>query len=233
MADIGLQFNLRVVLLSLGLLFVLAILLDGLRRKYRRKRRLFAQESTQEFAYDDDLSDVPAVAHSAPPSVDREAAQTESNALTLTAMSQHILVVYLQAKAERPYVGYELLQAILSCGLRYGKMNIFHRYQTLNGTGPVLFSLASAKEPGSFDIRQMGGVSCHALCLFTRLSHDKQADIRHFDLMLETGNQLMEDLGGVLLDDNGQAFTVNTYTTYRRHIDALHHATPVEYTANA
>lgn len=120
--------------------------------------------------------------------------------------TQNIIMLYLMAPNGQPYNGYELLQALLSVGLRYGNMQIFHRYEQKTGRGDVLFSLASATKPGTFDLPKMGGFSCAGLALF--LDINKVKDPRNaFDIMLETAGQLAEDLGGKVLDEQRQLLT--------------------------
>ena len=246
--DLGLHVSLRVALLALGGLFVLAILVDGLRRKYRRKRRLATQDIEHEYsddsAYVDDIE--PVFATEAKPYVDAEEFVTlsmddevatddapKNDTLVMESGSQKVLVVYVKAKAEKPYVGYELLQALLSVGLRFGEMGIFHRYESLHAEGKALFSLASSKAPGEFDIHNMGVVSCDGLSLFMRIGNDRAANVKNFDLMLESANQLIVDLGGSLLDDSGHAFTAEAYKEYRRYIDKVSMPVPVAELAEA
>ncbi len=52
-----------------------------------------------------------------------------------------ILYLILSAKSGKPYVGYELLQALLSAGLRFGPMDLFHYYQEINGKDKILLAL--------------------------------------------------------------------------------------------
>src|SRR3990167_2480566 len=89
---------------------------------------------------------------------------------THTHTPNHVVAVYLMATEGGAYTGYELLQALLSAGLRYGKQNIFHRHAHKDGRGDVLFHCASAIPPGTFDLTQMGSFSCKGLCLFFEAS---------------------------------------------------------------
>ncbi len=104
---------------------------------------------------------------------------------------------------DESFSGYELLQAILASGLRYGDMKIFHRYQEKNDHSSVLFSLASATEPGTFDIDDMSANPCRGLTLFMQTSKlaDPQAA---YDLMLETAQQLADDLDAQVFDGKKQ-----------------------------
>lgn len=114
-----------------------------------------------------------------------------------------VISLNLCAAADKPYAGYELLQALLSCGMRFGSMNIFHRHQKKTGAGPILFSLASCTQEGTFDLAQMGAFSCKGLVLFMKpkiLTNPTKV----FELMLETADELISDLGGKVLNDKQQ-----------------------------
>jgi len=116
------------------------------------------------------------------------------------------LVLHIAASNERPFSGYELLQALLAAGLRYGKMNIFHRHEHKTGRGEVLFSVASTVAPGTFDLPKMGGFSTPGLTLFCSVAKVKEP-MKVYELMLSTAAQLAEDLGGRVLNDKRELLT--------------------------
>lgn len=110
--------------------------------------------------------------------------------------------IILMSDPEKHYSGYELLQGLLSAGMRFGKRNIFHRYQTNGGKNNILFSLASVVKPGTFEMTKMGGFSTPGLILFMRVSTQTDA-MMAFELLLETARQLRDDLEGeIKLDPN-------------------------------
>lgn len=114
-----------------------------------------------------------------------------------------LISLNLRAADDKPYAGYELLQALLSCGMRFGSMNIFHRHQKKTGAGPILFSLASCTQEGTFDLAQIGAFSCKGLVLFMKPKEVAQP-AKVFELMLETADELISDLGGKVLNDHQQ-----------------------------
>lgn len=130
-----------------------------------------------------------------PPTIQSESIKTEP------------IVFYLLAPTDRPFVGYELLQALLSANLRFGEKRIFHCYEPLEGDShKILFSVASAVEPGIFDIANIGGFSCPGLCLFMAPDKvDNPADV--LELMLDTAQQLAEDLDGQLCNEKREPLT--------------------------
>lgn len=115
------------------------------------------------------------------------------------------------------FAGYELLQALLANGLRFGKQHIFHRYADKAGESDVMFSLASATKPGTFDLQKMGSFSTPGLSLFIILT-EMSDPLKAFDDMLETAYQLADDLNGALLDSKRQPLTRETISTWRKQV---------------
>ena len=135
-----------------------------------------------------------------------------------------LIVMHIVTTPNRLFKGYELLQALLSAGLRFGEKKIFHRHETKNGRGPILFSLASMEKPGTFDMQKMGAFECKGLTLFMEL-YDHTLDYQMaLDLMLETVKQLVEDLGGEVLDEHRHRLTIEKVTEWRRKVRAYEEA---------
>ncbi|MDF1655831.1 MAG: cell division protein ZipA [Coxiellaceae bacterium] len=129
-----------------------------------------------------------------------------------------IISIHLVAAADREYAGYELLQAILATGLRYGEMQIFHRHQQRNGSGPVMFSMSSISEPGTFDLPNIGGFSCRGVSYFMR--YDNISDPQHaFHTMVEAAMMMQEDLGGSILAGDRQPLDEAVIQHYEQQIN--------------
>lgn len=126
-----------------------------------------------------------------------------------------LVIIYLFARPNRQFSGYELLQSLSAAGMCYGEMNIFHYYQELTGTGQILFSLASATEPGTFDIQNMGGLFFKGLTFFMRCSSDEEENIARFSTMVDTALQLAEDLGADLFDEQRKPLTEVVIKKYK------------------
>jgi cell division protein ZipA len=124
------------------------------------------------------------------------------------------IIFYLLTAPERPFAGYELLQALLAADLRFGAKRIFHCYDKKNNDEDILFSLASAIEPGIFDIANIGEFSCHGLCLFMTPKQLRDP-LAVFELMLETAQQLAEDLAGQLCNEKREPLTEAEIADYR------------------
>ncbi len=115
----------------------------------------------------------------------------------VSSITQDFVIISVVAKPGQPFASYDLLQAISATGMQFGAMNIFHYYCPSSMEKKPLFSLASATEPGEFDLNQMGNFSCNGLTLFmdVRQVSDKR---KAFTLMVEAAEQLAEDLHGEL-----------------------------------
>lgn len=124
------------------------------------------------------------------------------------------LMMFLLAKENRVFAGYELLQTVLATGLRFGEGHLFHRHQHANGQGPVLCSLAAATQTGVFDLQNIGGFSVRGLCLFMHASQNPGIDKERFAIMLETAQQLKEGLDAHLLDSQKKPLTEERIAGY-------------------
>jgi cell division protein ZipA len=131
---------------------------------------------------------------------DRPKVEAESRA---PVSIPEVISLNLYSEDDKPYSGYELLQALLSCGMRFGVMNMFHRHQKKTGVGPILFSLASCTKDGVFDLAKIGEFKCKGLVLFLK-PQEVDDPVKVYSLMLETADQLINDLGGKVLNDKLQ-----------------------------
>ena len=126
-----------------------------------------------------------------------------------------LIMMFLLAKDDRKFAGYELLQTLLAAGLRFGEGHLFHRHQHANGQGPVLCSVAAATSSGLFDMQNIGAFSVRGLCIFMKPSESPMIDAERFAIMLDTARQLSDDLDAYLLDDSRQPLTEETIARYR------------------
>jgi cell division protein ZipA len=145
-----------------------------------------------------------------------------ANVATTTLMDKEpfnndLIVIHVMAKPGNQFIGYELLQALLAAGLHYGEMSIFHRYQDPESGGKKLFSLASATEPGIFDMNKMGIFVCKGLSLFMQLTGPEHS-LPALELLVMTAQQLSEDLDGQLLDSKHQPITEEKISDYQMRI---------------
>lgn len=126
------------------------------------------------------------------------------------------IMMFLLAKENRQFAGYELLQTVLAAGLRFGEGNLFHRHQFSNGDGAILCSLAAATATGTFDLQNIGAFSVRGLCLYMQSTTNPGINAERFSVMLDTARQLSDGLDAYLLDDQRRPLTEQRLEHYHQ-----------------
>lgn len=119
---------------------------------------------------------------------------------------EEVFAINVMSKNDEQFNGAIILQTLLSLGFRYGDMNIFHRHREARGKGPVLFSLANAVKPGTFDLDNIDTFYTPGLTLFMQLP-GPQDPAAAYELMLDTAKRMASELEGLLLDGNRSTLT--------------------------
>lgn len=128
---------------------------------------------------------------------------------------QDVIALHVVAR-QRPFNGEDLLRCILGFGLRFGDMSIFHRHERPTGQGKVLFSMAKAVEPGTFDLQAMSGEEIPGVTFF--LSLPGVNSIHAYDIMVDTAKRLAIELQGEILDQQQQPLTRQLVEHYRERV---------------
>jgi len=136
--------------------------------------------------------------------------EDEAPASTPPKALLEVIVLHLVANQGVRIPGRDLLQQLLEQGLRFGEMNIFHRHrQGASGKDELLFSMANALEPGTFDIDSMEEQTFRAVTFFLKLpGPDRPMDA--IDKMLATARKLAQTLDAELRDDQHSVLTPQT-----------------------
>ncbi|MCP8467220.1 cell division protein ZipA [Pseudomonas sp. ZM23] len=148
---------------------------------------------------------------------ERAAASAPAASSAPLAPVEEVLIINVISRDESGFKGPALLQNILESGLRYGEMDIFHRHESMAGNGEVLFSMANAVKPGTFDLDNIDQFSTRAVSFFLGLPgprHPKQA----FDVMIAAARKLSQELNGELKDEQRSVMTAQTIEHYRQRI---------------
>jgi cell division protein ZipA len=128
---------------------------------------------------------------------------------------EELIVMNVLADPERPYTGDELFATLRTCGLKFGDMNIFHRVEPLTKT--VQYSVANAREPGTFDMADMEAIRCAGLCFFMQLPGPEEP-VAAFEDMLSVAKSVVKSLGGDVKDEHRNIMTPQTVEHYRQRI---------------
>lgn len=124
-------------------------------------------------------------------------------------LAQKFISIRIVPPTDETFGGYELLRAILSCDLHYGEKKLFHRYINSLTKQKKLFTLASLKDPGDFDLGQMKDYRCPGLILYLNAAEHSDP-IDAFEEMLQTAQQLARAIHGALMASPTQPWTIET-----------------------
>lgn len=129
-----------------------------------------------------------------------------------------VIVMHLVANPDVRFPGRTLLQKLLEQGLRFGDMNIFHRHrQTASGNDELLFSVANALEPGTFDIDTMEDQTFRAITFFMKLPGPAKP-LESLERMLTSARALAEALDAELRDEQHSVLTPQTIEHLRERV---------------
>jgi len=129
---------------------------------------------------------------------------------------QEVLVINVMAR-QGEMAGNDLLRVLLSCGFRFGDMNIFHRYEQHSGKGGLLFSAANVVEPGVFDVDRMEDFSTPGICIFMSLPGPKRP-IHAFEIMMDSARRIASLLDAEVKDENHNVMRQQTAEHYRQRV---------------
>lgn len=148
---------------------------------------------------------------------DEEDYEDELEETAPQAQPEEVFIINVMSPKGKFFHGTDLLDATLKCGLRYGNMDIFHRYSNTKGEGVLLFSMANMVKPGTFDLDAMDEFDTPGVSLFMTLPIDADS-MKSFELMVDTANVLAEALDGELKDEQRSAMTRQTIEHCRQRI---------------
>lgn len=119
--------------------------------------------------------------------------------------------------------GRTVLEIVRTYGMKYGVMNLFHRYENEDGTGDLWFSMMGVGYEGvcAFDLNSLPESHFMGLTLFLALPHPHA--LRGFDSMVSVAHMIAQDLSADILDEQGNLFD-DTYFAKLRSVVAEHNA---------
>ena len=115
------------------------------------------------------------------------------------ARAQRIVALRVVAPLPSRFEGSLLAEALAAEQFEFGRYQIFHRNDE---AGRALISLASLREPGTFDPATMAGSAYAGVALFAVLPGPLSAQ-QAFEELLSVARSLASRLGGHVQDDRG------------------------------
>ncbi|GAW96007.1 MULTISPECIES: cell division protein ZipA [Colwellia] len=130
-----------------------------------------------------------------------------------TQIEPQVIILSVVMPANQQMFGAALLPSLLTLGLKYGEMNIFHRHEDNAGNGKVTFSLANIMNPGAFDLDTMESFATRGVSLFMTLPNAGDP-FYVFAQMLNAAKQLAQEFNGQVIDDKRNVMTKQTEQHY-------------------
>ena len=140
-------------------------------------------------------------------------AKTNEPKKVAAKLEPQVIILSVVMPANQQMFGAALLPSLLTLGLKYGEMNIFHRHEDNAGNGKVTFSLANIMNPGSFDLDTMETFATRGVSLFMTLPNAGDA-FSVFEQMLNAAKQLAQEFNAQVLDDKRNVMTKQTEQHY-------------------
>ncbi|KJG07404.1 cell division protein ZipA [Photobacterium angustum] len=120
----------------------------------------------------------------------------------------------VHARSGKILRGPSLFACLERHGLIFGENSVFHRHADLAGTEPVIFSVTNLLNPGSFPETNYQHFETPGIGFFLMLPcYGKAAS--NFNLMLQTAQQIADELNADVLDQDRVMITPNRITQYR------------------
>jgi cell division protein ZipA len=166
--------------------------------------------------------------------IDKSKEQTEqvkeNKQIDKVALEPKIIILSVVMPVHQQMSGAALLPSLLTLGMKYGEMNIFHRHQDNAGNGAVTFSLANMVNPGSFELDTMETFVTQGVSLFLTLPNATDP-FTAFEQMLAAAKQLATEFKAQLVDDKRNIMTKQTeqhYVSKIREFDRQYRLASVE-----
>lgn len=113
-----------------------------------------------------------------------------------------------------PFAGQRLVEILVESDMIFGEMDIFHRMGSDESTQ---FSLASAVEPGTFNMATIEHFSTPGVTMFMRV-HEVSDPVRVLDDMLAVADAIAQELGGEVCDETRSVMTPQTVEHCRQSV---------------
>lgn len=140
------------------------------------------------------------------------------------------LIVALRLRARQPtgFDGNDLVKAFSAESLEYGKFGAFH---SLDERRRSRFLVASLVEPGSFEIEKMHELRCPGVSMFMVLPGPREP-LAALDAMFTCARRLAERLDADVLDDKGNALTMQQAGWLREQVVEYHRRSKLSSTGD-
>lgn len=215
------MWQLRLIIVLIGLVFIALVYLLSRQRKFRSASRKRGEPSLA------GMDAVQVHADAAEPvesRVEPETVPVAAAAAATAAAVQHparpprqlIVVLHITGRGAPELPGERVLAALQANGLQYGRMHVFHRLAKAGGEMSV-FSVANMVEPGELRPELLAQQNITGLTLFLVLPGPQDAVAACAD-MIATARALATQLQANVQNENHTPFTIEDAQRIRQRV---------------
>gem|GEM_PF-6388213 len=131
------------------------------------------------------------------------------------------VALYLIASKDKPYAGFNLIQSLLSTGLKLHKNGIFDRvYETKQGS-KVLFQVASLKDSGKFPTSHVDDYKTPGLVFYMDSVENTQIFKQRFEAMMSQMTLVQTRIGGHIFTPEKTLLEAHDFKRYADYLISL------------
>ncbi|MBC7751234.1 MAG: cell division protein ZipA C-terminal FtsZ-binding domain-containing protein, partial [Candidatus Saccharibacteria bacterium] len=146
------------------------------------------------------------------------AEHTRSEEDSILVQAEQIIAIHLIPKSGRALEGRTVLRLLRKYGLRFGEMDLFHRFEETTGEGAMMFSVLkyTPDGPAGFELETIEQENFEGLSFFLALPGIKP--LQGFDMMMSTAQRLGSECYAQLLDDQMNLLSEQLKSHYRHQV---------------
>ena len=130
-------------------------------------------------------------------------AAAETNEEVVEPPQEEVITLFVSGDIK----GTTLLETVTELGMKFGDLDIFHRFEQPSGRGPLLFRMANMYNPGTFDLDNIESFTTRGVVLFMALPI-KYDGHKAFTMMYNAANKIADAMPrAAVLDGNRNPMT--------------------------
>lgn len=130
------------------------------------------------------------------------------------------LLLFVVAPEGQAMSGQHLKTVVEKCGMEFGQMGLFHRFEDNSDSSPIQFSMSSVSGSGAFDLETIDAQEMRAVTFFMSMREPRDPSYA-VECMLATAATLSKALGCEMLDNDRSVMRPQTQEHYRELVKAF------------
>lgn len=238
------QEDLRLLILIVGLVGVVFIIIDGIRKRSQKRKIDKFDQRVFENTTNQNVSNTPSdplfgemetkvVVDTKPPVPEKPTVQkfktilskkseeTDTKKNKQSNKNQELIVLAIRSRTHGGFNGRSLEAIFKTHHFVFGEKNNFHRHLDFDENKHIVFSLANWTEDGAFKLEALKNQRIKGLMLYMTAKADDIEAETTFDKMLTTARQLAATLNGELCDIARNPISAKSIMQFKQKITNL------------